>query len=99
MSSKQECPICRKSANEGQIRPMVALEEAVESWKTARYVTDCFDPSGSAAADLVRRALVLMLATADGDSSRSSPEERLTTVAGPSTPSKRRKLAPKDGED
>ena len=38
MTSKQECPVCRKSANEGQIRPMVALEEVVESWKAARCV-------------------------------------------------------------
>jgi hypothetical protein len=38
MTSKQECPVCRKSANEGQIRPMVALEEVIESWKAARCV-------------------------------------------------------------
>lgn len=38
MVSKQECPICRKSASEGQIRPMVALEEIVESWGAARCV-------------------------------------------------------------
>ena len=37
MASKQECPVCRKSANEGQIRPSVALEEIIESWKAARY--------------------------------------------------------------
>jgi hypothetical protein len=97
MTSKQECPVCRKSANEGQIRPMVALEEVVESWKTARYITDYSDPSGLTA-NHVRRALVLTLATADSDSSRSTQEERFNTVAGPSTPSKRRKLAPKDGE-
>jgi hypothetical protein len=36
MTLKQECPVCRKSANEGQIRPMIALEEAVDSWKAAR---------------------------------------------------------------
>jgi len=38
MASKQECPVCRKSANEGQIRPIVALEEITESWKAARCV-------------------------------------------------------------
>ena len=38
MASKQECPVCRKSANEGQIRPIVALEEIIESWKAARCV-------------------------------------------------------------
>lgn len=38
MTSKQECPVCRKSANEGQLRPIVALEEIVESWKAARCV-------------------------------------------------------------
>ena len=41
MAMKQECPICRKGTNEGQIRPMVGLEEVVESWKAARYVADC----------------------------------------------------------
>ena len=49
MTSKQECPVCRKSANEGQIRPMVSLEEVVESWKAARYVTDDYHPSDLAA--------------------------------------------------
>lgn len=38
MTSKQECPVCRKSANEGQLRPIVALEEIIESWKAARCV-------------------------------------------------------------
>ena len=97
MASKQECPVCRKSANEGQIRPMVALEEVVESWKAARYVTNSFDPN-DLAADIVRRALVLALATPNGNSNRSTPEESFNTVAGPSTPSKRRKFTPKDGD-
>lgn len=38
MTLKQECPVCRKGANEGQLRPIVALEEIMESWKAARCV-------------------------------------------------------------
>ncbi|KAF9653854.1 hypothetical protein BDM02DRAFT_1100456 [Thelephora ganbajun] len=78
MTSKQECPVCRKCANEGQIRPVAALEEIVESWKAAR-------------------ALVLTLATANGESSRLTPEESISAIAGPSTPNKRRKLVSEDG--
>lgn len=100
MTLKQECPVCRKSANEGHIRPMVALEEVVESWKAARCVSllaVCSDPYDRTD-DLARRSLVLMLATVNGDSGISTPEERSNTIAGPSTPSKRRKIASRDGE-
>ena len=45
MTLKQECPVCRKSANEGQLRPIVALEEIIESWKAARCVIP--RPNGS----------------------------------------------------
>ena len=100
MTLKQECPVCRKSANEGQLRPIVALEEAIESWKAARCViprqngSDLYTYEGH----FVCRALVLSLAVAGGDPSGSFPEGSADTVAGPSTPSKRRKLSPKDGE-
>lgn len=76
---------------------MVALEEVVESWKTARHATDHSNPNGLTT-NLVRRALVLTLARASDDSGGSTPEGSLNTVAGPSTPRKRRKLAHKDGE-
>jgi len=36
MNVKAECPICRKAANESNIRPNVALNEAAEAWKLAR---------------------------------------------------------------
>ena len=45
MTSKQECPVCRKNANEGQLRPVVVLEEIIESWKAARCVIPRLDPS------------------------------------------------------
>lgn len=38
MSDKQECPACRKAANEGHIRPNPAMEEVVAAWKLSRYV-------------------------------------------------------------
>ncbi|KAF9793309.1 hypothetical protein BJ322DRAFT_997290 [Thelephora terrestris] len=92
MTSKQECPVCRKSANEGQIRPMVALEEVIESWKAARCVVGLITLSHTIG------ALILNLATATDGSSRSTPDRTLSNVAGPSTPSKKRKLDSKDGE-
>ena len=45
MTSKQECPVCRKSASEGQLRPIVALEDITESWKAARCAIPLLDPS------------------------------------------------------
>ncbi|KAF9009454.1 hypothetical protein BDQ17DRAFT_1062312 [Cyathus striatus] len=36
MGEKQECPSCRKSANEGHLRQNPVMEEAVVSWKSAR---------------------------------------------------------------
>ncbi|KAF8911187.1 hypothetical protein CPB84DRAFT_1092866 [Gymnopilus junonius] len=35
LSSKQECPSCRKSANEIHIRPNPALESVISAWKNA----------------------------------------------------------------
>lgn len=45
MTSKQECPVCRKSASEGQLRPIVALEDITESWKAARCAIPRLNPS------------------------------------------------------
>jgi hypothetical protein len=42
MSTKSECPICRKPANESNIRPNVALTEAVEAWQSARSILNDF---------------------------------------------------------
>lgn len=36
MSHKQECPICRKVANEGHLRPNPIVEEIINGWKDAR---------------------------------------------------------------
>ncbi|KAF9466269.1 hypothetical protein BDZ94DRAFT_1251555 [Collybia nuda] len=36
MSDKQECPACRKAANEGHIRPNPVVEEVVAAWKLSR---------------------------------------------------------------
>ncbi|TFK34814.1 hypothetical protein BDQ12DRAFT_612703 [Crucibulum laeve] len=39
MAIKQECPSCRKAANEGHLRPNPAIEEVVAAWKASRCVT------------------------------------------------------------
>ncbi|KAF9484884.1 hypothetical protein BDN70DRAFT_796760 [Pholiota conissans] len=36
LATKQECPSCRKTANEGHIRPNPVLESVISSWKEAR---------------------------------------------------------------
>ncbi|KAF8162872.1 hypothetical protein B0H34DRAFT_650799 [Crassisporium funariophilum] len=36
MAIKQECPNCRKAANEGHLRPNPILEEAILAWNEAR---------------------------------------------------------------
>lgn len=38
ISEKSACPSCRKTANEGHLRPNVAMEEVVSQWKEARYL-------------------------------------------------------------
>ncbi|KAF5330398.1 hypothetical protein D9619_005602 [Psilocybe cf. subviscida] len=41
LSTKQECPSCRKSAGEAHIRPNPALESVISAWKEARpFVLD-----------------------------------------------------------
>ena len=40
MSHKQECPSCRKGANEGHLRPNPIVEEIINGWKDARYVRE-----------------------------------------------------------
>lgn len=37
MAEKQECPACRKPANDGHLRPNPVMEEVVAAWKLARY--------------------------------------------------------------
>ncbi|KAJ3509958.1 hypothetical protein NMY22_g16122 [Coprinellus aureogranulatus] len=36
LATKQECPACRKPANEGHIRPNYVLEAAISAWNDAR---------------------------------------------------------------
>ncbi|TRM59928.1 hypothetical protein BD626DRAFT_550071 [Schizophyllum amplum] len=36
MATKQECPICRHSANEGSLRVNIQVEDIVTAWKAAR---------------------------------------------------------------
>ena len=38
MAEKQECPACRKTATEGQLRPNPVLEEVITAWKLSRYI-------------------------------------------------------------
>ncbi|KAF6758258.1 hypothetical protein DFP72DRAFT_888528 [Ephemerocybe angulata] len=36
LGTKQECPACRKAANEGHIRPNYVMEEAISAWNESR---------------------------------------------------------------
>ncbi|TEB18179.1 hypothetical protein FA13DRAFT_1822212 [Coprinellus micaceus] len=36
LATKQECPTCRKPANEGHIRPNYVVEDAISAWNEAR---------------------------------------------------------------
>ena len=51
MAEKQECPACRKTASEGQLRPNPVLEEVIAAWNLSRYILGseamvCFDSQG-----------------------------------------------------
>ncbi|PPR05993.1 hypothetical protein CVT26_005715 [Gymnopilus dilepis] len=103
LSNKQECPSCRKAANEVHIRPNPVLESAISAWTTARPFV----------LQLVRRDVEVRERGAEGNDKgnarkrkrasewTSSPDPASDNAAGPSgqrpsalqSPSKSRRTA------
>lgn len=67
MSDKQECPNCRKSANEGHIRPNPIIEEVISAWKEARWVHGFIYLLHEKLKDKLRRPFVLNLIKQQGE--------------------------------